>query len=85
MLTPSDSITECPLPELHAVCAFGTRLCFCKLDLNQSMQPSFMDAHPEGTTDLAPQKYWDCDILEEEGEKRFKTMVEEIKQACVAL
>ena len=55
------------------------------MDRNQTMQPSFMDARPEGTTDLTPLKYWDCDILEEEGEKRFKAMVEEIKQACEAL
>jgi hypothetical protein len=33
----------------------------------------------------APQESWDCDILKEEGEKRFKSMVEEIKQACAAL
>ena len=78
-------LAECPLPELHAVCIFGTKVCFCKLDRNQDMQPSFTDARPEGTTDLAPLEYWDCDILEEEGEKRFKAMVEEIKQACEAL
>jgi hypothetical protein len=48
-------------------------------------EPSFLVTHPEGKTDLALQKYWDCDILEEEGEKRFKTMVQEIKQGCAAL
>ena len=42
-------------------------------------------AHPEGVMDLAPQEYWDCDILEEEGEKRFKSMIEEIKRGCAAL
>jgi hypothetical protein len=30
-------------------------------------------------------KRWDCDILEDEGEMRFKSVVEEIKQACAAL
>ncbi|KAN0138291.1 hypothetical protein V8E53_003754 [Lactarius tabidus] len=78
---------ECTLPELHAISVFGTKLCFCKLDdRDQSMQPSFMDAHPEGTTtDLTPEQYWDCDIMEEEGEKRFKAVVEEIKRGCAAL
>jgi hypothetical protein len=54
---------------------------------NQSIQPepSFLVAHPEGTTDLTLRNYWDCDILEEEGEKRFKAMVQEIKQGCAAL
>lgn len=28
---------------------------------------------------------WDCDIRGEEGEKIFKFMAEEIKQACAAL
>jgi len=34
---------------------------------------------------MVPEKRWDCDILQEEGGKRFKSMVEEIKQACAAL
>lgn len=36
-------------------------------------------------TGMAPQERWDCDILKEDGEKKFKSMVEEIKQACAAL
>ena len=36
-------------------------------------------------TGRVPQERWDCDILEEEGENRFKSMVEEIKQASAAL
>ena len=35
-------------------------------------------------TGRVPQERWDCDILEEEGEKRFKSLAEEIKQACAA-
>jgi hypothetical protein len=85
MLTVSDSIAECPIPELHAVSAFGARLCFFKVDHNQTIHRSFIGTHSEGTTDLARQKYWDCDIRGEEGEKRFKSMAEEIKQACAAL
>ena len=79
------TVAECPLPELRAVCIFGTKLCLCTLDHNQSLQPPFKGPLPEGTTDLAPLEHWDCDILEEEREKRFKAMVEEIKQACEAL
>ena len=33
----------------------------------------------------APQERWECDILEEEGDKGFKGMAEEIKQACATL
>ena len=89
MLTISDSIADngCPLPALHAVSAFGTRLCFFKVDHNQSIRPSFIAAHPEVTPDLpvTPQKYWDCDIRKEEGEKRIKTIAKEIKKAYEAL
>jgi hypothetical protein len=35
--------------------------------------------------DTTLQKHWDCDIIEEEGMMRFKSAVEEIKQACAAL
>ena len=33
-------------------------------------------------TGRVPQERWDCDILEEEGENRFKSLAEEIKRAC---
>ena len=89
MLTVSDSIaaSEGPLPELHAVSAFGTRLCFFKVDHNQSIRPFFIATHPEVTPDLpvTPQKYWDCDSRNEQGEKRFKAIAKEIKWAYVSL
>lgn len=78
---------ECPLPVLHAVSAFGTKLCFYKMHRDQPIQPSFIP-NPESVRDLkgtAPQKWWDCNVLQKEGEKRFKSMVEEIKQACATL
>jgi hypothetical protein len=54
----------------------------------QPIQPLLID-DPEGATlrvtGMAPRERWDCDVLEEEGEKRFKSVVEEIKQACAAL
>jgi hypothetical protein len=53
---------------------------------DQPIQPSFIhDPNVHYLQGTAPQERWDCDILEEEGEKRFKSMVEEIKQACSAL
>ena len=55
---------------------------------DQPIQPPFIPNPERKTrrvTSLAPQERWDCDIFEEEGEKRFKAMVEEIKQACAAL
>jgi hypothetical protein len=86
VLTAFDSIADCPLPVLHGVSAFGTKFCFYRMHRDQTIQPSlssFIPLHP-GWTRAAPQERWDCDIFEEEGEKRFKSMVEEIKQACAA-
>ncbi|KAF8269231.1 hypothetical protein EI94DRAFT_1725584 [Lactarius quietus] len=54
------------------------------------MQPPFI-GHPSMRVrhvcvkSMAPQERGSRDILEEEGEKKFKSMVEEIKQACAAL
>ena len=89
MLTAFNSIAECPLPEVHAVSAFGTRLSFWKADHDQVIKPSLpsLVAHPEATTtDMVPQKFWDCDILGEEGlNKGFKSLVKKIKRDCKAL
>ena len=55
---------------------------------DQPVQPSYIHDSESATlrvTGMVPEKRWDCDILQEEGEKRFKSMVEEIKQACAAL
>lgn len=41
---------------------------------------------PDGhSQDTAPRERWNCDILGGEGEQRFKSVVEEIHQACVRL
>ena len=89
MLPAFNSIAECPLPEVHAVSAFGTRLSFWKADHDQVIKPSLpsLVAHPEATTtDLVPQKFWDCYIVEEEElNKRFKSLVKKIKRDCKAL
>jgi hypothetical protein len=83
------TIAYCSLPVLHGVSAFGTRLSFYKMHQeDQAVHPPLI-YEPESVslrvTGRAPQERWDCDILKEDGEKRFKSMVEEIKQACAAL
>jgi hypothetical protein len=75
------------MPVLHAVSAFGARLCFYKMCRDQPIEPRYIPVRPElrFDTDTTPQERWDSDILEDEGEMRFKNVVEEIKQACAAL
>jgi hypothetical protein len=54
---------------------------------DQPIEPRPIPVRPElrFDTDTTPQERWDCDILEDEGETRFKSVVEEIKQACAVL
>ncbi|KAF8269256.1 hypothetical protein EI94DRAFT_1725642 [Lactarius quietus] len=68
-----DLSPEYPLPVLHV--AYRT----------QPNDPSFDLAEPKGLTELAPEELWNCDLFEEEGEQRFKAMVQEIKKACEAV
>jgi hypothetical protein len=79
VLTTSFNSTDySPLPVLHAVSAFGTRLCFYKMCRDQPIEPRFIPVRPElrFDTSTTPQERWDCDILEDEGEMRFKSVVE---------
>src|SRR6266852_5794330 len=77
VLTTSFNSTEHnPLPVLHAVSTFGTRLCFYKVCRDQPIEPRPIPVRPElrFDTDTTPQERWDCDILEDKGEMRFKSV-----------
>ncbi|KAI0245908.1 hypothetical protein BJV78DRAFT_1399100 [Lactifluus subvellereus] len=76
---------DCPLPVLHAVIAAGTKLCFYRKPRGRRVEPPLVDAHPDLETDMAPRERWDCDILEEEGARKFRAVVDEIKQTCAVL
>ena len=53
---------------------------------DQPIEPPFVaPLHQQLLTDTAPLEYWDCDIIEEGGEERFRSVVDEIRQACVTL
>ena len=47
--------------------------------------PRRMPSDPEMETDPAPEERWDCDILEDEGERRFREMVDTINRECTNL
>ena len=54
---------------------------------DQPIQPSpqVIPGYPKLETDMAPQERWEGGILKNEGEMGFKSLTEEIKQACAAL
>ena len=63
----------------------GTQLCFYERPRSGPTSPPRFPPDSELETDTAPEARWDCNILEEEGEQRFKRMVDEIKQGCADL
>lgn len=63
----------------------GTQLCFYKKPRNEPIAPPRIPPDLELQIDTAPEARWDCNILEEEGEQRFRRMVDEINQGCAAL
>jgi hypothetical protein len=53
----------------------------------QPIEPRPILVRPElrFDTDTTPQERWDCDILEDEGKMRLKSVMQEIKQVCAAI
>ncbi|OBZ78223.1 hypothetical protein A0H81_01902 [Grifola frondosa] len=70
-----DLSSHCPLPVFHAVSAFGTRLCFYR---GQAISPLRMQPppHPESAM---------LDVMDEQGASVLKTIITEIKAACLGL
>lgn len=77
-----DLRATCPLPTLHAVSAFGTKLCFYNAKAGWSIAPPKIPPHAELMSDTAPQSRWDCDLTEDEGAIRLKEVVNEIRNQC---
>ncbi|KAI9566198.1 hypothetical protein HD554DRAFT_2194495 [Boletus coccyginus] len=84
----ADSADDRPVPILHAVSAFGTRLSFYHLDTANAaagiiiLPMRTIPPRPPGLNDTAPMERWDCDVLEEEGEMKLRAVVDSIKAAC---
>ncbi|KAF8492422.1 hypothetical protein F5888DRAFT_1619057 [Russula emetica] len=63
-----DLIDACPLPVLHGVSAFGTKLCFYSITKVGLVSTEYIPASPQYVTDTAPVDRWDYDILTDEGD-----------------
>jgi hypothetical protein len=64
----------------------GTRLCFYHLDTTDVAADIIpldnIPRHPTRVNDTAPIERWDCDVLDAEGEARFRVVVDLIMVAC---
>ncbi|PBL03018.1 hypothetical protein ARMGADRAFT_1110771 [Armillaria gallica] len=84
----SDLCAYCPISRLHAVRAVETQLCFYQRDTTDKeaeIEPLAISRHPTRVNDTAPEKGWDYDVLDAEGEEKFRSIVEEIKEECAKL
>jgi hypothetical protein len=71
------------IPHLYGISAFGTRLAFYEYDKTKlTLTPEQIHAHGSLLTDAAPANRWDCDILQPQGVKKFKDVVEKVKEMC---
>jgi hypothetical protein len=82
----ADMIDTVIVPTFHGISAFGTRLCFYTCDqATRRITPGKIPRNDDFITDVAPIERWDCDILGEEGEARFRTIVAEVNAMCATL
>jgi hypothetical protein len=70
------AIGTCPLPILHGVSVFGTKLCFYSITKEGLIEPG---------TDCAPVSRWNYDILTAEGEAELRRIVDIITTECAQL
>lgn len=75
------SVDRCPLPILHAVSAMGTKFRFYRASRDTGSSSDPLGAPKSSITsgpDIPSVDCWDCDILEEEGARRFRAVVDYI-------
>ena len=78
-------IDACPLPVLHGVSAFGTKLCFYSITKAGLVSPEYIATSPQYVTDTAPVDRWNYDILTDEGETELRRIVQVITTECAQL
>jgi hypothetical protein len=77
-----DLVDRCPLPQLHAVSVFGTKLSFYTGQSSTNpvqITPTRIPRDLFLENDVAPKECWNLDILESDGAEKFRAIVEQIK------
>ncbi|KAF8151808.1 hypothetical protein B0H34DRAFT_729067 [Crassisporium funariophilum] len=77
-----DLLPYCPMSVLHAVSAFGTRLCFYTVALGDNIKPARSPPEIPTRNDETPMEWWDCDLLDDDGAIRLKEVVNKIRNKC---
>ncbi|KAF9467527.1 hypothetical protein BDZ94DRAFT_1248323 [Collybia nuda] len=77
-----DLVSSAAIPTLHAVSAFGTRLCFYSIQEGSSIAPLSVIPDPDLLVETVPSDRWDCDLLDDDGAIRLKEVVNKIRNQC---
>jgi hypothetical protein len=51
---------------------------------DQQIVPHGIPSDPQLLTDTVPMSWWSCDVLQDDGQRRFRSLVTEIEQVCEA-
>jgi len=70
-----------PVPKFYGICAIGTRFAVYAYfqKANNCVSPASIPRDLTVLNDVAPMSRWKYDLLEAEGEKMFRLIVEEVK------
>ena len=75
-----------PLPTLYGLSTFGTRFCVYEYDIARDiLTPEHISRHRKLLTDAAPERWWDLDVLELQGEDRLREIIRQIKAMAAEL
>ena len=71
------------IPILYGVSAIGTKLCFYKYTKStRQLEPKRLNDNDTFVVDTAPRERWDVDVLTDEGERKFRDVIGDVKRMC---
>ena len=71
------------IPILYGVSAIGTKLCVYKYTKDsRQLEPELILGDTKIVIDTAPRERWDLDVLTDEGERKFRDLIGDVKRMC---
>ena len=71
------------IPILYGASAIGTKLCVYKYTKDsRKLEPELILGDTKIVIDTAPRERWDVDLLTDEGERKFRDVIGDVKRMC---
>jgi len=71
------------IPILYGVSAMGTKLCVYKYTKDsRKLEPELILGDTKIVIDTAPRERWDLDVLTDEGARKFRDIIGDVKRMC---